>query len=109
MAVEGLLGGPIKDKRDLATRASPVTHVGKEPPPFLLISSEKDPLVPLSQGQTLHDALKKAGAEVTLKVRKDAGHGMYPVGRGEDLKPVVEFFDKHLKAATARGAPPRER
>ncbi len=97
MAVEGLLGGPIKDRRDLAAKASPITHVSKEAPPFLLIYSEKDPLVPLGQGQALHDALKKAGVEVTLKVRKDAGHGMYPVGRGEDLKPVMEFFAKHLK------------
>jgi dipeptidyl aminopeptidase/acylaminoacyl peptidase len=41
---------------------------------FLILQGEKDTTVPLSQSQSLHDALTKAGVESTLYVVKEGGH-----------------------------------
>ncbi|MEW5837171.1 MAG: alpha/beta hydrolase, partial [Pseudomonadota bacterium] len=62
-AVALLLGGPAQERKDLAALASPLTHVGKKAPPFLIVHGDKDATVPLNQSVILRDALKKAGVE----------------------------------------------
>ena len=100
--VAKLLGGPPAEKKDLAALASPVTHVTKDAPPFLIMHGDKDTLVPLSQSQTLHDALKKAGVDSTLKVIAGAGHGF----ASREITATVEaFFAKHLAAPAAASRP----
>lgn len=105
--VTKLLGGPVPQKKELAALASPVTHATKDAPPFLIMHGDKDNVVPLSQSQALQDALKKAGADSTLVVVKNAGHGF--AGAAID-RTVHEFFAKHLgkaaPAATSRPASP---
>jgi acetyl esterase/lipase len=91
-----LFGGPIPEKTELARKASPIAHVSKDSPPFLIYHGKKDRLVPWRQSQELHDALKKAGVDSTLYLADEAGHdggAMGPHGARMD-----EFFDKHLKA-----------
>src|SRR5262249_50910685 len=55
-----LVGGRVKDKKEVARSASPVTYVAKDNPPFLIIHGNKDPLVPFDQSERLSAALKKA-------------------------------------------------
>jgi len=95
-AVLKLLGGPVAEQKQKAALASPVTHIGKDLPPFLIMHGDQDKVVPLDQSEALHEALKKAGADVTLHVVKGAGHGF---GGPEINKIVDDFFDKHLKPA----------
>jgi len=102
-AVVKLLGGRVNEVKDKAAEASSITYVGKNMPPFLIVHGEKDGTVPVSQAESLHDALKKAGGEVTLHVIKGGGHVF---GSQEIDKMVVEFFDKHLKAGAAKKGPP---
>ena len=99
-AVEGLLGGSIEEKRELAILASPVTHVSEDDPPFLIMHGDQDPVVPLSQSEVLQGALTDAGVESTLEVIKGAGHGF---GGGEHFETVGRFFDMHLKAKQGEG------
>jgi acetyl esterase/lipase len=94
--VTRLLGGSTKDKRELAVSANPITYVSKGDPPILIVHGDKDPVVPLSQSELLHDALKKAGVDATLKVVPEAGHGN-GIFTPELAKEYVEFFEKHLK------------
>ncbi|MGQ9651724.1 MAG: alpha/beta hydrolase fold domain-containing protein [Phycisphaerae bacterium] len=89
-----LLGGPLNKNREKARLASPVEHVSKDDPPFLIVHGEKDNVVPVKHSRLLADALRRAGVDVTLKVVPDAGHG---VGGLVDRKMVAEFFDQHLK------------
>jgi acetyl esterase/lipase len=89
-----MLGGPVKDNRERAAQASPVTHVRKGMPPFLLMHGDKDDKVPLRQSEILAAALRKAGADVTLHVVK--GHGHSPFGAPELATMVDEFFEKNL-------------
>jgi acetyl esterase/lipase len=98
-AVEKLFGGPLSENREKAVLASPVAHVSKDDPPFLIVHGAQDPLVNPRHAELLTAALKKAGVEVTLKILPDAGHG---VSRPETQRMAAEFFDKHLKGSTAK-------
>jgi arylsulfatase A-like enzyme/dienelactone hydrolase len=84
-------------------RASPVTYISPDDPPFLILHGEKDQTVPPSQSQILYERLQAAGVPATLVVVKNAGHGFSPVGgaisptRDELARMIADFFDQHLK------------
>ena len=86
----------------MAKRASPVTYVSRDDPPFLIVHGDRDRTVPLEQSQILFDKLKLAGVDATLLVVKNGKHGNW----GADVEPdpqqirdaVFSFFDKHLKS-----------
>ncbi len=97
-----LIGGPIEKNLEKAARASPVTYVSKDDPPFLMIQGTKDPLVPHEQGVIMKEALKKAKVPVELVSLEGAGHGG-PRFDGPDIqKKITEFFDKHLRPTIAK-------
>lgn len=95
--------GASSNKDPILTRASPVTYISKDDPPFLILQGEKDTLVPPSQSQELYDRLKAGGVPATLVMVKNAGHGFAPTGgaisptRAELTKMIADFFDKNLK------------
>jgi len=66
--LHALLDPLIKSKGEEAglAEASPVTHVRKDAPPFLLIHGDKDQAVDFSQSVELRKALHDAGAECDL-------------------------------------------
>jgi acetyl esterase/lipase len=97
-----LIGGPIQENRGKAARANPITFVTRDDPPFLLMHGDRDNLVPLHQSELLHDALKRAGVEVTFRRLEGAGHGGAAFQAPDVLQQVVAFFDRHLKAVKAR-------
>jgi dipeptidyl aminopeptidase/acylaminoacyl peptidase len=95
-----LVGGTVKENPEAAKRASPVTYVSGDEPPFLIFHGERDMTVPFSQSEILYKALRKAGVDVTFVPVKRGGHGF----RGDtDPRPeeiqemVLGFFRKHLK------------
>lgn len=88
---------------DAFARASPVTYITPDDPPFLIMQGDQDKLVPLSQSQELYDRLRAGGVSAQLVIVKNAGHGFVPVGgaisptRQEIARIVVGFFDQQLK------------
>jgi acetyl esterase/lipase len=92
-AEEGLIGGAPDQLREMAAKASPVTYVSKDDPPFLFLHGESDSLVPPAQSKEMHDLLLKAGVSSQIKVFPGVGHSLNPEGRGM----VVDFFVKQLK------------
>lgn len=91
-----LIGGAVQQNKDKAAKANPITYVGKDDPPFLIMHGNRDNLVPYQQSELLRDALQEAGVEVTLKIIEGAGHGF---GGPEIDRQVTAFFEKHLKPA----------
>ena len=89
-----LIGGAVQQNKDKAAKASPLTYVSKDDPPFLIMHGNRDNLVPYQQSELLRDALQKAGVEVTLKIVEGAGHGF---GGPEIDRQVVEFLERQLK------------
>jgi acetyl esterase/lipase len=91
------LGGTIKDKPEQYKKASPVTYVKKDAPPFLFFHGDKDKIVSVEQSKILCEALKKAGGSAKVEVLEGEGHGW----AGEKLKDSIEkmtaFLDANLK------------
>jgi acetyl esterase/lipase len=69
-----LLGGPASSVPDLARDASPVTHVGADTPPILLMHGAADDMVPPAQSIRLARALNAVGATVELELVPGATH-----------------------------------
>jgi len=84
-------------------KASPVSYVTKDDPPFLILHGDQDRVVPLAQSERLAAALRQAGVSVSLVVVTNAGHGFAPAGgpprpsRSELARMIGDFFDQHLR------------
>ncbi len=91
--VAKLLGGLAADKKELAAEASPVNHVSKGDPPFLIVHGDIDDLVPFAQSQELSEKLQKAGVPTKLVVVAGASHQL---GSEQEVKRVIEFFKQTL-------------
>ncbi len=95
--------GTANKNSNIVKRASPVTWVSSDDPPFLIMHGEKDTLVPPSQAKILYERLIAASVPATLVIVKNAGHGFVPFGgsidpsRTEITKMVADFFDQYLK------------
>jgi acetyl esterase/lipase len=89
-----LIGGALLENKDKAAKASPITYVSKDAPPFLIMHGDRDRTVPFNQSELLYDALKKAGVDATFVPMKGAGHGF---GGPDAIRPVEEFLRRVLK------------
>ena len=92
-SVYNLFGGPIKEKTEVAKQASPATYVSKDDPPFLIVHGTADPLVPLDQATSFHQAQLDAGMKSTFIKMEGGGHG---IGGNEIESRVKIFFDREL-------------
>jgi acetyl esterase/lipase len=92
-----LVGGPVKDKKELAAKANPITYVSKDDAPFLIMHGDEDKGVIINQSELLDEALRKAGVESTLIRIAGAGHGGPAFLNPENRKRIEEFLAKHLK------------
>ncbi|GAB4422385.1 MAG: hypothetical protein Kow002_11710 [Anaerolineales bacterium] len=79
---------------DLAL-ASPVNHVSKHAPPFLLLHGDRDRLVPLEQSEVLAEALTEHGARAELVIVQNGGHGFMPED-SPDMQPTREEITELL-------------
>lgn len=91
-----LLGGCGTDVAELAKKASPILHVSKDDPPFLIMHGSRDALVPLRQSQAFLRALKEAGVDSRLVVLEGAGHGGEEFLSSEQVKVIDDFLYNHL-------------
>ena len=69
-----LLGAMPIDRPDIARKASPVTYVDKNDPPFLIVQGEKDESVPNTQSKVLSSWLTLAGVKNELIIVPGAPH-----------------------------------
>jgi dipeptidyl aminopeptidase/acylaminoacyl peptidase len=61
-----LFGGSLEERNDAAKQASPVTHVSKDDPPFLIMHGTQDNTVNIRQAERLYEAQKQAGVNTTF-------------------------------------------
>jgi acetyl esterase/lipase len=85
-------------------KASPVSYIEADDPPFLIIQGAVDMTVPASQSEELAARLQAAGVPVTLVMVHNAGHGF--AATGGPINPSLQqiermttsFLIKHLEA-----------
>ena len=95
-----LLGGPVDENLPAAAAASPINYVSGDAPPFLILHGTRDPIVPYSQSQLLHDALKAENVNSTMITVLNGKHG--PGFGPEARKNIRRFFDHRLRGIRAR-------
>lgn len=92
--IEKLLGGSIEKKIDLAADASPVYHISRSLPPFLIIHGQRDRIIPVEHSEWFFRTLEEAGVEAQLIVVPDKGHWFRL--NNEQFAEVSRFFQVHL-------------
>ena len=97
-AVYHLLGGTVAEHMQTARDASPIFHVAKGNPPFLILHGDSDQTVPLSESQNLTRAMQEQGVDVQLQILPGAGHGRAAFSTPEIHQRVARFFRESLKA-----------
>lgn len=83
------------------SRLSPINHVRKDMPPFLLIHGTADTLVPFEQSVRMCRKICEAGASCDLYPVLDAGHGMRwwePSTWNACKDHLVTWLEKQLRA-----------
>ncbi|HUW61029.1 MAG TPA: alpha/beta hydrolase [Candidatus Bathyarchaeia archaeon] len=95
--VEDFLG--TRDRTaPIYAEVSPVSHVTAGAPPILTFIGTEDPLVPVAQAQTFHDALEQAGVEEELVIVEGQDHDRENINHDDKaFERMYAFFDKHLK------------
>ncbi|MDO5536907.1 MAG: alpha/beta hydrolase [Desulfovibrionaceae bacterium] len=74
-AMKDRTGGSILDNEEMALAASPMGHVGRAKPPFLLLHGSGDTLVSPMQSARLYEALRHFGCPADYMLVRDANHG----------------------------------
>jgi acetyl esterase/lipase len=82
--------------------ASPVTYVSSDDPPFLIVHSDNDGIVPIAQSEELAATLRKTGVPTDFLVVHGGGHSLAEAGGQPDPKEieadVVRFFVRELRS-----------
>jgi len=91
------LGGSFADRPDVYRKASPVSYVTREAPPFLLFHGAEDELVPVDQSKLLAAKLREFGVPVRLVILEREKHGFTDAGNQESMKTMMEFLRERLR------------
>jgi acetyl esterase/lipase len=82
---------------DLAEQYSPLVHVTPDDAPALVISGERDELVPPRHGRWIEEAFQREKVPHKLIVLPDAGHGLEgDENRRRMIREVIAWFDQYL-------------
>ena len=80
--------------------ASPLRHITKDAPPFLLMHGDADHVVAFRNSEVMEDALRHEGVEVKLLRVPGGDHGAdFPGAKNppDYLGEMVRWFDRHLR------------
>jgi len=100
-----LVGAPVQSAADRVRAASPITYVGKDAPPFLIMHGLADSSVPHGQSVMLYEALKREGRDVTLRLIDGLPHTFF---NRTDLDDVAGPFPMQVREHP-RGGPEAQR
>lgn len=98
------LGGPLREKTELARLANPIMYIDPKDPPVLIGHGEKDGMVIINQSELLYEALKKTGVNTQFVRVKNADHMYRPYKWDAEISPTtddmnrmtIEWFQKWL-------------
>jgi acetyl esterase/lipase len=95
--IEPFLGGSFADHADEYRRASPITYVTINAPPFLFFHGSEDKLVPVDQSIRLGERLKQLGVPAEVVVLEGEGHGFTDANNQKAMRRMLDFLDARLK------------
>ncbi len=82
---------------DQAAAISPILFVDAKDPVTLIVHGDADTLVPISSGQSIHDALKQAGVKTDMITIAGGDHGFTePAHRAQATAAMAKWFKDNL-------------
>ncbi|WP_375183305.1 alpha/beta hydrolase fold domain-containing protein [Marinobacter sp.] len=113
--IRQFLGGEQRDMPETYRKASPITHVTDQSPPFFLFHGAMDALVPFSQAQRFHAELQRHGVYSELYEMHLRGHITSFLTAGNAVDEAIGFLSRQQQrerrvvsrsAQTAAGSTP---
>ncbi len=101
--LDRMVFGAASPTDPILVKASPVTYITPDDPPFLILHGDMDPVVPYTQSQILQDRLVAGGVSSSLIIVHNGGHGYNAIGGPIDppyatiAKTILGFFDQYLR------------
>jgi acetyl esterase/lipase len=95
--ISTLLGALPLQRPDLAKKASPVTYVDKDDPPFFIVQGEKDESVPYTQAVLLSSWLTVSGVKNQLNIVPGAPHYGEMFDAPDIRQKLFDFLGSYLK------------
>jgi acetyl esterase/lipase len=90
------LGGTPELAAKNREKASAVRWVDQDTPPFLILHGDRDGAVPVSQSETLYEALEKHGVPVDFYIFDGSDHGKPEFYQPGTRRLILDFLAKHL-------------
>ena len=89
------LGGALDDVPEVVRSATPAQYLDAASvvPPFYLAHGDRDCTVPYGQTLEFADALRSAGADVSVDIVTGAGHAERPFDQAQ-IEPSISFLDR---------------
>lgn len=100
-AASRLVGGPLREFREVARQASPRAHVSIDDPPALVVHGGRDALVPADQAVQFARALEASGVDAKLVII-DRAADVVPEKGSPQATALLEFLDLVLRPGPAR-------
>ncbi|MBS0409309.1 MAG: alpha/beta hydrolase [Proteobacteria bacterium] len=100
-----LKGADVSD--EVAALASPITHVGPDFPPVMLLHGDADKVVPVSASRRFEEALRAAGGRVDSHIFAGLPHGFanHPEMRPMLMAMIAGFFRRTVDEPDAFALP----
>ena len=86
------LVAPYPEGMEIYHQRSPIYHVDRLSCPLLLLQGTEDPVVPVSQAQSMYDAVRAKGLEAELVLYDGEGHGFRQASTLEDAYTRILAF-----------------
>lgn len=101
--IRQFLGGEQDEMPETYRRASPISHVTDNAPPFFLFHGAADSLVPFSQAERFRDALKDHGIYNELYEMHLRGHITSFLTAGNAVEKATDFLVRHAGEKSQAG------
>lgn len=92
-----LFGAVFRENPDVFKKASPLYHITKDDPPFLLIHGTADLIVPVLHSELFHKKLIEVGVNSKLLPMPGKGHGWFGADAVKSTDAAVKFLSEHLR------------
>jgi len=97
---DAMLGGPWKEKEDLARKLSPIYLLNKNAPPILVLHGDADTVLPVLSARLFIEKAQKIGARVKYLEVKNGNHGFRTADDPKldgIIQQVTDYLTEHLQ------------